>query len=89
MQVEVRIDPSVTEPKVIVMANELTEEVNALVQALSESEPKMIAGFREDTVTVLDDRISSGFTPRTARYTPCFPPVNTRFGFACTKLRSG
>ena len=56
MQVEVRIDPSVTEPKVIVMANELTEEVNALVQALYESEPKMIAGFREDTVTVLDEK---------------------------------
>ena len=56
MQVEVRIDPSVTEPKVIVMANELTEEVNALVQALSESEPKMIAGFRDDTVTVLDEK---------------------------------
>ena len=56
MQVEVRIDPSVTEPKVSVMANELTEEVNALVQALSESEPKMIAGFREDTVTVLDEK---------------------------------
>ena len=56
MQVEVRIDPSVTEPKVIVMANELTEEVNALVHTLSESDPKVIAGFREDIVTVLDEQ---------------------------------
>ena len=56
VQVEIKIDASVTEPKVIVVANELTEEVNALIQALSESGPKMITGFRDDTVTVLDEK---------------------------------
>ena len=56
MQVEVRIDTSLTEQKVIVMTNELTEEISALVQALSESEPRMIAGFREDSVTILDEK---------------------------------
>ena len=56
MQVEVRIDQSVTNPKVIIVTGEITEEVNALVQTLSESEPRMIAGFREDTVTILDEK---------------------------------
>ena len=56
MQVEVRIDQSVTNPKVIIVTGGITEEVNALVQTLSESEPRMIAGFREDTVTILDEK---------------------------------
>ena len=56
MQVEVKLDKSADEPKVIILASRMTEEVHSLVQMLSESEPKLIAGFREDTVTVLDEK---------------------------------
>ena len=56
MQVEVKLDKSVDEPKVIILASRMTEEVHSLVQMLSASEPKLIAGFREDTVTVLDEK---------------------------------
>lgn len=56
MQVEVKIDKSVAKPRVIIVTNEITEEINALVQTLSESGPRMIAGFRDDTVTVLDEK---------------------------------
>ena len=56
MQVEVRIDSTVSEPKVIILADRMTEEVDAVLRMLSESEPKLIAGFREDTVTVLDEK---------------------------------
>ena len=55
MQVEVRLDSSVIEPKVIILTDAVTEEVNAIIQMLSDSEPKLIVGFREDTVTVLDE----------------------------------
>lgn len=55
VQVEVRLDSSVIEPKVIILTDAVTEEVNAIIQMLSDSEPKLIAGFREDTVTVLDE----------------------------------
>ena len=56
VQVEVRLDKSAAEPKVIILTNRMTEKVHSLVQMLSESEPKLIAGFREDTVTVLDEK---------------------------------
>ena len=56
MQVEVKLDKSVTEPKVVILTDRMSEEVNTLVQMLSETEPKLIAGFRDDTVTVLDEQ---------------------------------
>ena len=56
MQVEVKLDKTVTEPKVVILTDRMSEEVNTLVQMLSETEPKLIAGFRDDTVTVLDEQ---------------------------------
>ena len=56
MQVEVRLDSSVTEPRAIILTDQMTEEVNAVIRMLSESEPQLIAGFRDDTVTVLDEK---------------------------------
>ena len=54
MQVEIKIDSTVREPKVIVLTDRMTDEVNEIVRKISETEPAMLAGFREDTVTVLD-----------------------------------
>lgn len=56
MKVTVRIDEQVSEPEVIVITDEMTEEVNEILRRLSETKPDMIAGFREDSVTVLDPR---------------------------------
>ncbi len=54
MQVEIRIDDRCTEPKIIIVTKEINDEINALVRKLSDDQPKMIAGFREDTVKVLE-----------------------------------
>ena len=54
MQVEIRIDSTVREPKVIVLTDRMTDEVNEIVRKISETEPAMLAGFREDTVMLLD-----------------------------------
>ena len=56
VQVEVKLDAAATEPKVIILTSRMTEEVHSIVQMLSETEPKLIAGFREETVTVLDEK---------------------------------
>ena len=56
MQVEVKLDAALTEPKVIILTNRMTDEVNAVIQMLSETEPKLITGFREDTAAVLDEK---------------------------------
>ena len=54
MQIEIRIDSSCTEPRVVVMTDRMTDEVNALVKRLSEESPQMLAGFRENTLELLE-----------------------------------
>lgn len=54
MKVEIQIEPACTEPKVIVVTDRMTEEVNAVVQKLSEEQPQIIAGFKDDAVIILE-----------------------------------
>ncbi len=54
MQVEVKIDSSYTEPKVIIMTSSMTEEVQEIVKKLSDETPRIISGSRDDKVEVLD-----------------------------------
>lgn len=54
MQIEIKIDDSCQEPKVIILTDKLTDEVNAVLKKLSEETPQMVAGFREDTVKILE-----------------------------------
>ena len=56
MKVEVRIDASVSEPTVLVLTHRMTDEVQSVLRKLSETEPKMIVGFRDDTAAVLDEK---------------------------------
>ena len=52
MQIEIRIDEKCKEPKIIVMTDKMTDEVNAIIKRLSDEQPQVIAGFREDAVEV-------------------------------------
>ena len=53
MKIEIKIDDTATETKVIIVTREVTESVQALIKRLSEEQPKVIAGFLEDTVRLL------------------------------------
>ena len=54
MQIEIKIDDTCQEPKIIVVTAKVDEQIAALVKKLSEEAPQMIAGFRDDTVKLLD-----------------------------------
>ena len=54
MQIEIKIDENCKEPKIIVMTDKMTDEVNAIIKRLSDEQPQVIAGFREDVVEVLE-----------------------------------
>lgn len=54
MEVEIRIDTGRKEPKVIVVTDRVTEEINNIVQKLSEEQQTVIAGFRNDMVEIID-----------------------------------
>ncbi len=54
MQLEFRLDSSCREPKIIILADKMTDEINALMKSLSEDIPQVITGFRNDTLEVLE-----------------------------------
>lgn len=54
MQVEIKIDRSCSEPKVIILTASITEEVNALAAKLAEGPPQILSGSREGKVEVLE-----------------------------------
>ncbi len=53
MQIEVKIDPSCHEPKLILCTDKLTDEITLLLKKLSEETPEVIAGFSGQNVALL------------------------------------
>lgn len=54
MQIEVKIDENRKEPKIIVLTDRMTDEINSAIKMLSDKQAQMIAGFKEDIVEVLE-----------------------------------
>lgn len=54
MQVEVKIDNSCIEPKIIVLAASMTEEVSKVIQKLSDNNPQIITGSKNEKIEVLE-----------------------------------
>lgn len=54
MQIELNIDPSCAQPKIIIQAAALTDEVNAIMQKLSEDVPQLITGTRDGKLEILE-----------------------------------
>lgn len=54
MNVEIKIDSSYIDPKIIVMTASITERVNNIITRLSEDNPQIISGVKGDTVEILE-----------------------------------
>jgi Response regulator of the LytR/AlgR family len=54
MQIEIKIDESCKEPKIIVVTDKMTDEINSIIKRLSDEQPSMIAGFKDDIVEILE-----------------------------------
>lgn len=54
MQVEIKIDNTCKEPRIIVVTDQLTDEIQTLIRRLSEESPRILSGFRNDTLEVLE-----------------------------------
>ena len=53
MQIEIKLDPSCTEPKVTVTAAAMDETVRQIVDRLQEAPPQVLTGLREGKWQVL------------------------------------
>ncbi len=54
MQIEIKIDAACLEPKIIVVTDKMTDALSSILKKLSDEQPKMIAGFQNDTVQILE-----------------------------------
>lgn len=54
MQVEIRMDDSCVEPKVIILTASMTEEVSKMIQKLSENSPQILSGSKDERIEVLE-----------------------------------
>lgn len=54
MQFEIKIDSSYAEPKVTILTAAVTEEINNLIQRISEKDPQIISGSKNGKLEVLD-----------------------------------
>ena len=54
MKIEIQIDESCDEPKIVVMTHRVTEEIREILKKLSEDPSEMLAGFRDERASVLE-----------------------------------
>jgi len=54
MQFEVKIDSSCIEPKVIILTASMTEDVNIILNKLSDQAPQIISGSRDNKIEVIE-----------------------------------
>lgn len=55
MQIEIKIDSSCAEPKIVIMTASVTEDINNIVKKLSEDAPHIISGSRDGRLEVLEE----------------------------------
>lgn len=53
MQLEIKIDDKCTEPKIVIITNQVTEEINSIMHTLSSKPLDMITGFHNDLAQIL------------------------------------
>lgn len=56
MQIEIKIDTSCKETKIVVVTDKITDEINTLVKRLAKDTPQLIAGIQRDILKILDQR---------------------------------
>ena len=54
MQVEIKIDSSYTDPKIIILTASMTEDVNSIVKRLSKDVPQIISGYKDEKIEILE-----------------------------------
>lgn len=54
MQIEIKTDPSCTEPKILILTASMTEEVQSVIRKLSEQTPQVLSGLRDGKLEVLE-----------------------------------
>ena len=85
MQIEIQIDEHCTEPKLIIVTNKMTDEMNGIIKRLAGEQTQMIAGFQDDQVTVLEPDQIYRFSLQTGTCMPKQSSENMLSDCGCMK----
>lgn len=53
MQVEIKLDDTCKQPKIIICTNQITDEVNAILKKFSDTQAKDLIGFKNERLEIL------------------------------------
>lgn len=53
MQIEIQIDETYHEPKILILTNRITDEINEIFNKLSNTQPIPLVGFKDDCLEIL------------------------------------
>ena len=59
MKIEIQIDESCDEPKIVVMTRRVTEEISEILKKLSEDPSEMPSGFRDERASIAGNERAS------------------------------
>lgn len=54
MEIEIKLDPQYKIPKIIILTEKVTEEINTITEKLSVKSPQFISGFRDNILKILE-----------------------------------
>lgn len=54
MQLEIKIDTSCREPKIIIITDEITEEIDDIIKKLSDEMPDVLSGCKDEKYEIID-----------------------------------
>ena len=52
MKIEIKIDESCTEPKIVIVTDRVTDKINEIIKKLSVEPSEVLAGFRDEPAAV-------------------------------------
>lgn len=54
MKIEIKLEENIAERKIIIVTDTVDREIQDLMSRITQERPQVLAGFREDSVTLLD-----------------------------------
>ena len=70
MQIEIKIDEHCTEPKITIVTNKVTDEVNEIMKKLAGEQKQLEVSRWVRRLTALRERLDRRLTPSTSRSRP-------------------
>lgn len=54
MQIEIKIDSSCTDPRIVVITDSMTDEINDIIKRLSDDTPQILSGIKDEKLEILE-----------------------------------